>query len=130
MGIERKAKTAGRLGGESGLALAEVLIASLIIGIVLIGLALMVSWSQALVVGQGDSQVVLFLAEQKLEKLRVWGFDGAQVLNWDDALAIGGCTDDEPCYTETIHTGAGGAAQGQRFTRRTCVDYVDRKSVV
>ena len=124
MWIWREVKTTGRLAHESGLALIEVSLSSLIVGIIVIGLALMGSWSQALVIGEGDSQVALFLAEQKLEKLRIWGFDGARVLASTDGGATAGCPDDEPCYLQTINAGVGNTP-GQRFTRRTCVDYVD-----
>jgi Tfp pilus assembly protein PilX len=125
LSTERDGKTKGvrGLAGEVGLALAEVLIAGLIIGIVVIGLSLMASWSQVLVAAQGDNRVALFLAEQKLEKMRVWGFDGAQVCG-PGCSSSPPCPDGEPCYNETIAAGSVAGATLQGFTRKTCVDYV------
>jgi prepilin-type N-terminal cleavage/methylation domain-containing protein len=111
---------------QRGYALIEVLIASIVVGIGVLGVSLMLTHGSAFTASQGVSQVELYLAEQKLERLRVMGYVGTAVLASSDVGATAGCgTDAEPCYNETLQgSGAVRSGQGQSFTRLTCVDYV------
>src|SRR6266511_1546051 len=70
---------AGLSRDASGITLIEVLIASLIVGIGAIGLALMFAHGQAFIAGEGDNRVAVYLAQQKIEEVRAQrvfqGFD-------------------------------------------------------
>lgn len=115
--------------------LLEMLLAAAILGIAVIGLALMLSSGNEAIVGQGDDRVALHLARQKIEKLMAGGFAALQ--NGDN-VNDGGCPSPpdpnnpfERCYDETILGGGGQQTTGsatldrQTFTRRTCVRTVD-----
>ena len=58
------------LNGQRGVALLEVLIAGVILGIAVIGLASMFSVGQTFIVSEGDERAAIFLAQQKIETLR------------------------------------------------------------
>ncbi len=126
-------KTRREWTGQGGIALLEVLVASIILGIAAIGVSLMLSRAQSSVVGQGDRYVALYLAQQKIEKLTAIaitnppaGFDGVPTGN--GAGAVGGCPANEACYNETNLQAGEAALQGgaavQTFTRATCVNLV------
>jgi hypothetical protein len=110
--------------------LLEVLIASIVVGITVLGVSLMLVRASAFTVSEGTNQGELYLAEQKLEKLRAPGiqreaFLKAPVLGSGDAGANAECSSGgEPCYSETPKGGAVTNGQPQSFTRLTCVDYV------
>src|SRR6266851_978539 len=59
---------------EKGSALIEVVIASLCLGIAVVGVALMMSSARSFTVAQGDDRVAFYLAQEKLENLRALGF--------------------------------------------------------
>jgi len=59
---------------ERGLSLVEVLVAAVVLGIAAVGVALMFSTGQAFINGEGDSRISLFLAQQKVERLRASGY--------------------------------------------------------
>jgi type II secretory pathway pseudopilin PulG len=61
-------------GGQRGVALLEVLVAGVVLGIAVVGLAAMFSSGQSFVVAEGDERVAIFLAQQKIEQLRAAGF--------------------------------------------------------
>src|SRR2546428_6474120 len=96
--------------GQDGYALLEVLVAGVVQGIALTGLALMFSLGQALVVGQGDERVALYLAQQKIEESRSLGFSG---------VAMGSQTD----------TVTAGETAAQTFSRIICITYVSDTSL-
>jgi hypothetical protein len=58
---------------QCGVALLEVLTASVIVMIAMIGLALMFSMGSSYVAAEGGERVALFLAQQRLEELRAIG---------------------------------------------------------
>ena len=62
-----------RLGDARGIALLEVLTASVVVSIAMIGLALMFSMGSSYVRAEGGERVALFLAQQRLEELRAIG---------------------------------------------------------
>jgi type II secretory pathway pseudopilin PulG len=112
-------------GDQRGIALLEVIIAAVIVGITVLGVSLMLVRGSAFTTAQSTNQAELYLAEQKLERLRILGFTGTPVLGPTDPGATDGCADNkEPCYNETVQGGIVASGQLQRFTRLTCVDYV------
>src|SRR5215813_7657095 len=91
---------------EAGGALLEVMIGAVVVGISAIGVSLMFALGQTFVVNQGAERAALYLSQQKIEKLTGVGFDALTV---GAATLISGCPSGEPCYTETVQAGAGGA---------------------
>jgi Tfp pilus assembly protein PilV len=59
---------------HAGVTLIEALISSLVVGIAAVGLALMYGTGQAVILGEGDNRVSMFLAQQKIERARALGF--------------------------------------------------------
>lgn len=98
--------------GQGGSALLEILIGGIILGITMVGLSLMLSLSQTMVIGQGDEYVALYLAQQKIEQCMATGF--------------GTCVDanETICYncTTLVPLGESGT---QTFTRATTVTHPD-----
>ena len=99
---------------------------ALILGTAIVGLTLMLSRGQAYVVDEGATRIALYLAEEKIEKLRGLGYSGAVVGNQVST----GCPN-EPCYNEAnIRAGTGlqtpttTEVDTQTFTRLTCVRWV------
>ena len=128
-------RAAGRAASETGTALIEVLVTSVVVGIAAAGIALMFSFGNTWVVAKGDDRVAQVLAQQKIEQLRSLGFScihlgGPAAYN----APLTGCTATQN-YNEggatwvaadgtTAATPAGGAPIGRNFTRLTCVEYV------
>jgi Tfp pilus assembly protein PilV len=73
----RVARGLGRLRGDRGVALLEVLTASIVVLIAMLGLALMFSMGSSYVAAEGGERVALFLAQQRLEELRTNGLGRA-----------------------------------------------------
>lgn len=114
--------TMSLLRNVRGLALLEVLIAGVILGIAIIGLALLFSSGQSFVVAEGDERVAIYLAQQKIEKLRGLGFSAIPV---GGSSLVTGCSNSpptEPCYSESPVPGS------PRYTRTTVVECVDPNS--
>jgi len=97
---------------SSGFMLLEVLIAGLVLGIAMIGLALMFSHGLTFVVSEGDERVAMYLTQQKLEQ---------KVDQLKSGLGSAGLANVLPIGSET-ETVTGGS--GQSFTRFTCVIWV------
>lgn len=62
------------LADQRGLGLVEVVVASVIVGIAGVGVALMFSSGQAYISAEGDNRVMLFLAQQRVEQIRALGY--------------------------------------------------------
>ena len=60
--------------GRGGASLLEVLICSAVVGFGALGVALMFSTGQALITGEGDNRVAVYLAQQRIEWSRAQGF--------------------------------------------------------
>jgi hypothetical protein len=135
-----KVKAGGKLTGQEGIALLEVLLSALIGGIAIVGLTLMLSRGQEAVVAQGDDRVALHLARQKVEKLTgAVAQAGFATLQTGNKVNDAGCPNPpdpnnaaERCYNETNLAGAGQQTPGgstsldrQTFTRVTCVRIVN-----
>lgn len=122
----------GALGGESGTSILEVLVASVVLGISAVGIALMFSFGNTWVEAKGDDRVALSLAQQKIEQLRTLTFNCIPVTGPGTAGQTRGpnalpCTAtqvyNEPAWTTA--TGAAAPAPSDRaFGRLTCVQYV------
>ena len=59
---------------EKGSVLTEVVVASLVLSIAIVGVALMFSSARSMVVAQGAERVAFYLAQEKLENIRAQGF--------------------------------------------------------
>jgi prepilin-type N-terminal cleavage/methylation domain-containing protein len=104
---------------QQGFALVEVVVASLILGIAVTGVALMLSTARSFTVAQGDDRVAFYLAQDKLENLRVLGFAAVPT-------SSGPCPG-TTCYDETGLTA--GEDQAQTFSRGTAVVCVAKSDV-
>lgn len=56
--------------GNDGVAIIEVLIAAIVLGVATIGIALMFSHGGSFITAEGDDRVAIYLARQKIEDLR------------------------------------------------------------
>jgi Tfp pilus assembly protein PilV len=104
---------------EQGSTLIEVVIASLILGIAVAGVALMLSTARSFTVAQGDDRVAFYLAQDKLENLRALGFAAVPT-------SSGPCPG-TTCYNEPGLTA--GEDQDQTFLRVTTVICVAKSNV-
>ena len=104
---------------EQGFALIEVVVASLILGIAVAGIALMLSAARSFTVAQGDDRVAFYLAQEKVENLRALGFAAVPT--------ISGPCPGTTCYNETGLTA--GEDQAQAFSRATAVVCVAKSNV-
>lgn len=59
---------------QRGLSFIEVLVASLVVGIAGVGIAVMFGTGQAYINAEGDNRVSLFLAQQRIEQIRALGY--------------------------------------------------------
>lgn len=64
------------LRDQRGIGLLEALIASVIVAIGAIGVALMFANGQAFISAEGDNRVAVVLAQQKIEHIRAFGYTG------------------------------------------------------
>jgi len=105
-----------------GIALLEVLIAGAILAIAVVGLSLMLSSGQSLVMAEGDERVALYLAQQKIEKLRGLGLRCIPVGTSADAVGPEpGCgSSSQQDYNET--PAELGSSRYRRLTVVECVD--------
>lgn len=139
--------------GEAGVALLEVLITAVVVGIAAVGIALMFSFGSTWVVAKGDDRVALSLAQQKIEQLKAIPFqcvpvppfpnNGAggpgnpgQTFSLNGVLVVP--TPQQPCpaapsygvqvYNEptwtTVTASNAPAPSNRSFTRLTCVQFV------
>ena len=113
-----------------GIALLEVLIAGAILSIAAIGLSLMLSSGQSLVMADGDERVGLYLSQQKIEQLRGLGLRCIPVGPSADAVGPEpGCGSSSQDYNETpaelgpqLNFPPGVPAHHRRLTVVECVD--------
>jgi len=108
--------------GTRGIALLEVLISGAILAIAVVGLSLMLSSGQSLVMAEGDERVALYLAQQKIEKLRTLGLRCIPVGPSADAVGPeAGCqSSTQQDYNET--PAELGSSRYRRLTVVECVD--------
>ena len=101
---------------EKGSALIEVMMASLVLGIAIVGVGLMMSSARSFTVAQGTTRVALYLAQDKLEQLLASGFA---------AIPFTGGACPTTCYQLQENLTAG-EDNTQTFTRATTVDCVPK----
>jgi len=90
------------------------MMASLVLGIAIVGVGLMMSSARSFTVAQGTTRVALYLAQDKLERLLALEFAAIPL--------TGGACPGTTCYNETNLTA--GEDNAQTFTRATTVDCV------
>ena len=117
------------LRGTAGLGLVEVLAVTVIVGIAVIGVALMFGKGSAWVSATGADRVAAGLAQQRIEQIRACGWNVATADPLDPtAPNCPGLPGALP-----LPTGLGvlladpdiQAGNNQTFTRRVCIQYVD-----
>jgi type II secretory pathway pseudopilin PulG len=96
---------------QSGFGLVDVLVASLVAGVAIVGIALLFGSGSAWVSLLGEDRVALGLAEQRIEVLRDGGWRVTPA-DWAEA-------------NEPAGTPGSVAVGGRSFRRTTCVQYVD-----
>jgi len=113
------------LRGQAGLSIVEVLAVLVVIGIAVVGVALMFGRGSAWVSAIGDDRVAAGLAQERIEQIRAtpWGTVSSEIPVEVCAAAAGvqsrltgtGCLiTDEPIQAGNAHT----------FTRTVCLQYV------
>ena len=117
-----RSKIRPRWAREQGLALIEVVMTSVVLGIAVVGVALMFSSARSFVVAQGDARVAFYLAQEKIENLRIVNFSLLTV----GAPPANPCTPGTNCYKEVLTTGQDNT---QTFTRETTVDCVAKNAL-
>ena len=102
---------------QTGFALLEVLVAGAILAVAVVGLALLFSSGKTAALSQSDYRTATFLAEQKIEQIRANGFTSI--------VPPGPASEDVYlCLDGTTSIGTACASSGPKFTRTTCVRYV------
>src|SRR5262245_6846059 len=124
-----------RIGGDAGISIVEVLAASLVLGIAIVGIAMMFGKGSAFVAASGHGRVAAGLAQQRIEQILAAGWDQATTrppdvlrpppyigMNDNGMFIIDPPIDDngtlivDPLIDPTTrHT----------FTRTVCIQYVD-----
>ena len=111
--------------GESGFSIVEVLAVTVVIGIAVIGVALMFGKGSAWVSAIGDDRVAAGLAQERIEQIRAtaWGAVITEISpetclsaagNESRLTGIGCLIKDKPIQAGNAHT----------FTRTVCIQYV------
>jgi type II secretory pathway pseudopilin PulG len=138
----RQSTLRSTLRGTEGLSLVEVLAVTVIVGIAVIGVALMFGKGSAWVSATGADRVAAGLAQQRIEQIRTCGWDVATAdppLGWNAAAAIPpapNCPALPPPEGVPPLTGLGvllpdppiQAGNNHTFTRTVCIQYVDPKT--
>jgi type II secretory pathway pseudopilin PulG len=134
----RRSTLRSTLRGTEGFSLVEVLAVTVIVGIAVIGVALMFGKGSAWVSATGADRVAAGLAQQRIEQIRTCGWDVATAdppRGWDVATP-------NPPNCPPLEgglpplTGLGllppdpsiQAGNNHTFTRRVCIQYVDPKT--
>jgi type II secretory pathway pseudopilin PulG len=104
------------LGDERGVTIIEALIAAVVVGIAAVGVAVMFASGQAFVSAEGDNRVAVSLAQQRVEQVRAYGYQGLIAVCLPTPTAYcpssatpvdvpgsgsGSCVSGEPCYRRT-----------------------------
>lgn len=115
-------RRAPRASTQDGIALLEVLIAGAILAVAVTGLTFMLSSGQSFVMAEGDERAALYLAQQKIEKLRTLGVRCIPVGPSADAVGPeAGCqSSTQQDYNET--PADLGSSRYRRLTVVECVD--------
>jgi type II secretory pathway pseudopilin PulG len=127
-----------RLPGNAGLGIIEVLAVTVIIGIAVIGVALMFGKGSAFVSATGADRVAAGLAQQRIEQIRACGWEIATAdppRGWDVAAPANPPAPNCPTLPAGASplTGLGilppdppiQAGNNHTFTRTVCIQYVD-----
>lgn len=135
----RRSTLSSTLRGTAGLGIVEVLAVTVIVGIAVIGVALMFGKGSAWVSATGADRVAAGLAQQRIEQIRTCGWD---VATTDVATAdppVPNCPALPPAFPGVLPqlvTGLGvlppepsiQAGNNHTFTRTVCIQYVDPKT--
>src|SRR5262245_51634741 len=133
MAMNKRSKRGSLTGAresERGFAILEVLIAAVVLGIALVGLALMYANGHGLVVGQGDERVALQLAQQKIEQqINAFRFTSLNPEDINQVCFQPGCTLGSQNETG-LSAGYGASSSGTTtFSRFTCIQWVNKDTL-
>lgn len=103
-------RPARSLVNDAGISIVEVLAVTLVVGIAVIGVALMFGKGSAWVAATGDDRVAAGLAQERIERLRAGGWSVAT-----PGLAI----------EESVRPAGVVDARARAFRRVTCIQHVD-----
>lgn len=124
----RRSTLTSTLRGSEGLGLVEVMAVTVIVGIAVIGVALMFGKGSAWVSATGADRVAAGLAQQRIEQIRACGWDAATKSPAEASCpALPGAPPPltglglRPADAETGIT----AGNNHTFSRTTCIQYVD-----
>jgi Tfp pilus assembly protein PilV len=117
-----KSKIRSQLAAEHGFALMEVVMTSVVLGIAVVGVALMLSSARSFTVAQGDERVAFYLAQEKMENLRIVNFS----LLTAASPPPNPCPTGTNCYKEVLTAGEDST---QTFTRETTVSCVTKNNL-
>jgi hypothetical protein len=118
----RRARTSGFEPARArGFAILEVSMASLLLGISIVGITLMFSVGQGLILGEGDNRVSLFLAQQRLEQIRSLGFENALPTDPTNNLCYGDPTQFPPCTLTAPNIDENPVSTHPGYRRRTSI---------
>jgi prepilin-type N-terminal cleavage/methylation domain-containing protein len=105
-----------RVLAQSGFSMLEVLIAALVIGITISGVATMYGHGTSWMAAMGDDRVALSLAQERIETIRAAG--------WTSEMAAPGITPEEEVRPARIATTRADKGNARAYRRVTCVQNV------
>jgi type II secretory pathway pseudopilin PulG len=102
------------------MSLVEVLVAALVIGITIVGVALMYGRGTSWMAAMGDDRVALGLAQEQIESVRAAG--------WGAVAAAPGVKQEEEVRPAPIDPHRTDKASARAYRRVTCIQHVDDSS--
>jgi len=117
------------LGDAAGISIIEVLAVTLVVGIAVVGVALMFGKGSAWVSAIGADRVAAGLAQQRIEQIRACGWDKAT----STSNPLAQCPEAGIAGVQPLDVGLGAmivdppiqAANNHTFARTVCIQYVD-----
>src|SRR5262245_3212338 len=122
----RRSTVTSTLRGSEGLGLVEVMAVTVIVGIAVIGVALMFGKGSAWVSATGADRVAAGLAQQRIEQIRACGWDAATKSPPEaNCPALAGAQAPSTGLGVVLEETGIVAGNNNTFTRRTCIQYDD-----